>query len=291
MTKGISLHVGVNKTNAGGQPLVGCVNDAKEMACLAKKHGFEGREVVADEAALLLDVIAKIKAIATQLEDGDFFFFTFSGHGSFIGDEDLDELGDDRRDETLVLHDFMLTDDVITRELWPSFAPGVRIVSVADSCHSGGVAPMLTSRLRARREETVAAGNLRMSVTRDIAISTTKSATVKTLEEPARQQHIARNRKFYADMYSNSSLSGAPVINASVLQLAACEAEDTTADGSPNSVFTQKLLDVLRRPTPPGNYTDLRAEIATLLVATQIPQLIPVGVSNPGFLNATPFII
>src|SRR5687768_3967589 len=115
MRRGISLHVGVNKTNAGGQPLVGCENDAKEMARLAEKHGFEGREVVVDEAALLLDVIAKIKAIATQLGDGDFFFFTFSGHGSFIGDEDLDEL-DDRRDETLVLHDFMLTDDVITRE-------------------------------------------------------------------------------------------------------------------------------------------------------------------------------
>ena len=261
MNKGISLHVGVNVTSIGGTSLVGCVNDATEMAIIAEQHGFEVLEVVADTKATFNYVTGKIKEAATQLGPGDIFFFTFSGHGSFIPDEveDDDEL--DFRDETLVLHDFMLCDDYLARELWPRFAEGVRILMIADSCHSGTVASI------------VEGGN---------------STTTKALSDADRIEHLANNSQFYEDNCEN--LVEKP-IGATVLQIGACEDFDTTADGSPNSAFTQKLLDVVRGAMPPNDYVKLVADLKDLLVATQVPQLTRVGVGNPAFEAQNPFKI
>ena len=262
MAKGISLHVGVNFTNIGGTSLLGCVNDATQMALIAQQHGFEVLEVIADTKATFNYVTAKIKEAATQLGPGDIFFFTFSGHGSFIPDEDEDDDDElDDRDETLVLHDFMLCDDYIARELWPRFAAGVRILMVADSCHSGSVASVL--------EE----GNSTIS---------------KSLSNADRIQHLANNRQFYEHNCEN--LTEKPIV-ASVLEIGACEDFDTTADGLPNSAFTQQLLNVIRGATPPNDYPKLVADVAALLVSTQVPQLTAVGASDPAFVAQAPFTV
>jgi metacaspase-1 len=262
MTKGISLHVGVNATKIGGTSLVGCVNDATEMALIAEKHQFEGREVVPDCKATFDYVTGKIKEAATQLGPGDIFFFTFSGHGSFIPDEDDDEHDpDDDRDETLVLFDFMICDDYFARELWPRFAEGVRILMIADSCHSGTIASI------------VEGGN---------------SPTSKALSDADRIEHLAHNSQFYED--NCKKLVAKPIV-ASVLQIGACDDNDTTADGSPNSAFTQKLLDVIRGTTPPDTYRKLVADVAALLIATQVPQLTQVGIGDPAFVAQMPFTI
>lgn len=266
MIKGISLHVGVNSTSVGGTSLVGCVNDATEMALIAEQHGFEGREVVADCKATFKNVTDKIKEAATQLGPGDIFFFTFSGHGSFIADEDEvegeddDELDD--RDETLVLFDFMICDDYFARELWPRFAEGVRILMIADSCHSGTVA--------------------------SIVESTESQEGTKALSDADRIEHLANNREFYEDNCEN--LVEKP-IGATVLQIGACEDFDTTADGSPNSAFTQRLLDLVRGATPPGSYTQLVDELRILLASSQVPQLTLVGINDPEFEAQAPFTI
>jgi len=267
MTKGISLHVGVNSTSVGGTSLVGCVNDATEMALIAQKHNFEGREVIADCKATFSHVTDKIKEAATQLGPGDIFFFTFSGHGSFIPDEDDDEVEDgvdDDRDETLVLFDFMICDDYFARELWPRFAPGVRILMIADSCHSGTVA--------------------------SIVASTESQEGTKALSDADRIEHLANNREFYKHNCNKLKQLDKP-IGASVVQIGACEDNDTTADGSPNSAFTKQLLDVVRGATPPGSYTQLVADLVTLMANTQVPQLTPVGVKDPAFEAQAPFTI
>src|SRR5215213_7133871 len=124
MATGISLHVGVNFTSMSSTGLLGCVNDALKMAEIAKEHGFDGREVVVNSAALFKYVTDQIQDAATKLAAGDIFFSTFSGHGAFIPDEDGDE--GDYRDEALVLYDFMVCDDYLANQLWPKFAPGVR---------------------------------------------------------------------------------------------------------------------------------------------------------------------
>jgi metacaspase-1 len=73
---------------------------------------------------------------AEQLESGDLLFWTYLGHGGQMPDPDREE--SDARDETWVLFDRQLLDDELYA-LWARFQPGVRIVVLSDSCHSGSV--------------------------------------------------------------------------------------------------------------------------------------------------------
>ena len=83
-----------------------------------------------------------IKNASKTLDDGDMFFFSVSAHGGQIEDSNHDETRREgemvAKDETLCLHDSQIVDDELF-DLWSRFAPGVRIVVVADTCHSGGM--------------------------------------------------------------------------------------------------------------------------------------------------------
>ena len=61
---------------------------------------------------------------------------TYSGHGGQVPDGDDEEA--DSSDETWVAFDRQIVDDELY-ELWGKFKPGVRIVVLSDSCHSGSV--------------------------------------------------------------------------------------------------------------------------------------------------------
>lgn len=285
MGRGISMHVGVNFTSVSTTPLLGCVNDATQMALIAEQHGFEGREVIANSQATFTYVTNKIKDAATKLSAGDIFFFTFSGHGSFMPDEDFDEK--DYRDETLVLYDLMLSDDVLARDLWPRFAAGVRILMVSDSCFSGTVSQRIAPPKNDRNEENAGAEKRPVAGGRDIGLPKVRSGVLKMIPNEDRLRHLARNKSVYDEMFRN--LPEKPVVNATVLLFSACEDSDTTADGYPNSVFTQTVLDVVRRPSPPNSYTQLKYDVATLLVSTQIPQLTGVGPDAAAFEAQPPF--
>ena len=75
-----------------------------------------------------------------QATDTDCLVFTFSGHGSWLPDDDRDE--PDARDEMMCPYDVMkeqyLLDDEL-HDLFNAKAAGARIYVVADSCHSGSV--------------------------------------------------------------------------------------------------------------------------------------------------------
>ncbi|HEX6043116.1 MAG TPA: caspase family protein [Pyrinomonadaceae bacterium] len=285
MARGISMHVGVNFTSVSTTPLLGCVNDAMEMALIAEEHGFEGREVIANSQATFSYVTNKIKDAATRLSAGDIFFFTFSGHGSYMPDEDFDET--DYRDETLVLHDLMLSDDVLARDLWPRFAAGVRILMVSDSCFSGTVSQRIAPPKSDRNEENAGVETRRIADDRDTRIPKVRSGMLKMIPNEDRLRHLARNKDLYEKMFRD--LPEKPVVTATVLLFAACEDSDTTADGFPNSVFTQTVLDVVRRRSPPTSYTQLRTDVAALLVSTQVPQLTVFGPDAVAFEAQGPF--
>jgi metacaspase-1 len=288
MARGISMHVGVNFTGVSTTPLLGCVNDATQMALIAEQHGFEGREVIANSQATLSYVTNKIRDVATRLGTGDIFFFTFSGHGSFIADEDFDE--PDYRDEALVLHDLLLSDDVLARDLWPRFAAGVRILMVSDSCFSGTVSQRIAPPKNDRAEEDAGGETRRPIVSdRDVGIPKVRSGALKMIPNEDRLRHLARNKALYEEMFRN--LPQKPVVKATVLLLGACADSGTTADGFPNSVFTQTLLDVIRRQSPPTSYTQLKQEVAALLVSTQVPQLTVFGPDAVAFEAQPPFTI
>lgn len=139
--RGRSLHLGLNAVDNvayGTQvpSLRGCHNDARDMMALAQAQGFTPNPVLLDAAATTQGVVAAISEAARDLQTGDFFFLTYSGHGSQMPDSTGEE--PDQSDETWVLYDRQLLDDELYA-LWGMFQPGVRIFILSDSCHSGTV--------------------------------------------------------------------------------------------------------------------------------------------------------
>jgi metacaspase-1 len=139
--KGLSLHIGLNRVddNAYGMavpPLRGCENDARDMLALARAQQFEASQLLLTPDATVANVTRAISDAASTLKAGDFFLLTYSGHGSQMRDATGEE--PDGLDETWVCYDRQLLDDELYA-LWGQFQPGVRIVVLSDSCHSGTV--------------------------------------------------------------------------------------------------------------------------------------------------------
>src|SRR5262245_38995569 len=145
LQKGRSLHIGLNHVDNSAYPgfnipdLNACIADANSMQSLAAGQGFITQGLT-DDQATADEVIRCINSFAQELEAGDIFLLTYSGHGSQVTDEDGDET--DGWDETWVLWDRMLIDDELY-QLFSQFAAGVRIFMLSDSCHSGTVARMI----------------------------------------------------------------------------------------------------------------------------------------------------
>jgi caspase domain-containing protein/putative peptidoglycan binding protein len=139
--QGISLHIGLNVVDdiAYGTPITplgGCVNDANAMTALAQGQGFSTTTLL-DREGNSQNIIDAISDAAGRLRTGDIFLLTYAGHGSQVPDASGDEPGD--MDETWVAYDRQILDDELYA-LWGSFQPGVRILMISDSCHSGTVA-------------------------------------------------------------------------------------------------------------------------------------------------------
>lgn len=294
MARAISLHVGVNVVGSAGPrstPLEGCVNDARAMHNLPELGNFDRREILLDGAATLNTVVARITQAATDLEPGGIFVFTFAGHGSYIGDESRDE--PDRRDETLVLFDLMLSDDVLGRDLWPTFKPNTRVLMISDSCHSGTVStvPSLTAEAAINNKPFSMSSRLSSRSTRSSEFDRDRRIR-RTISESSRVRHLSDNKDFYDRMLRG--LPANPTINASVILLAACLDDETTPDGNPRGPFTQALLDSLRDQNPPMNYDELIADITSRLRRAglaQTPFISPAGQPNPAFRGQRPFTI
>ncbi len=259
MATGISIHVGVNASKAPGlnlQPLVGCENDAEAMRVLARARNFvavdSGPDVpIIREKATFENVLGKIRVAAEKLDAGDIFLFTFSGHGTRRGADD--PLEADLKDETIVLHDKLLIDNVLRRRLWPKFKAGVRVVMVSDSCHSGGIAMSLMNN---SASETVTSGSgggwrrgNRLGIVEPPPVRqagkepANQSFQVRGVSAVQVQAHFELLKQFYKELRESLPATPPPV-PANVLLLAACREHETTSDGLPNGVFTKALLDV-----------------------------------------------
>lgn len=141
MPRGLSLHIGVNRYNDTSYASMGrflrflpnCNRDAVAFFGIAQRFRYD-KAIFIDEEATAENVLRGIEVAARHLEYGDTFFLTFSGHGCRFEDKNNDE--DDGYDEAWCLHNTLIKDDDLY-ERWKMFRPGVRILVVADCCHSG----------------------------------------------------------------------------------------------------------------------------------------------------------
>jgi len=134
-----ALCIGINDYPGTDNDLSGCVNDAQDWAAELKGRGY-AVDMLLDGQATHEAMTGAIGDLIDDAQPGDTLVFTYSGHGTWVPDSSGDE--PDGRDEALCPHDIAtvgaLLDDEI-RELFDRRGPGVRILLISDSCHSGSV--------------------------------------------------------------------------------------------------------------------------------------------------------
>jgi uncharacterized caspase-like protein len=302
---GISVNVGLNKVNStvfSAQPLKGCENDAQAMFNIAKTRGFD-----MDRSKLLLGAEATHEAVsnavaqaAEVLKPGDLFFFSFAGHGTFrilnSGSEEADN-----HDESIVLSDHLMIDNYWRKQLWPRFKPGVRVVAIADCCHSettlfalpippaihaesAGIAGNAVARTRAPLSAVgVAEGVTQKDPSGKPGIQTQRFRMITQAE---RQKELVKHQLFY----NEQSAAPPQEIKATRLFLSACQDDQKAADGEVNGAFTAALLNVWNNGNFSGNYKDLMTKVeVTINRPNQTPKLTQIG--GPDLSWEKPFTI
>lgn len=140
-----ALLVGINKYRPDlNADLRGCVNDVEMMRyLLINKFDFkpDNIRVVVDERATYDNIIHRLEWLINDTKEGDFLLFHNSSHGSQVRDRNGDEL-DDHLDEILCPHDLdwnrPLTDDILA-SIFNKLPKGVKLLMIADCCHSGTI--------------------------------------------------------------------------------------------------------------------------------------------------------
>lgn len=284
MTRGISLHVGVNRVDPAHYDgwdgaLAGCENDARAMLALARREGFEG-ETLLSEAATREAFVNRVAAAAAELEAGDTFLLSVSAHGGQLPDLNGDEVGDGDlpADEALLLHDFMIADDELYAH-WGEFRAGVRVLLVSDTCHSGSM--VRADPFGLGGDPARADGRRLRFAPRRVTSRTFLRNRPAYLESARRYAHIRED------------IVGRPLpgsLDAAVLGLAACRDEQYAVDGDRHGAFTEALLAVWAEGRFDGDYRALIERVgARLDDPAQTPCLKRIGAEDAGFVAGRPF--
>lgn len=264
---GLALCVGLNAVNPDfyegwdGQ-LNACENDANALAHYLQSRGFHTTTLLT-KAATRDAVITKLGDFAKLARPGDTVVFTNSSHGGQVPDYDGTET--DGMDETICMFDGQIIDDELEKA-WSKFQPGVRIVFVSDSCHSGTVARELFSDRERTINTTPAVRAVPLHVQNSIAVA--QSLKLRTIKALAREHHDIR---------------------ASVLALGACQDSQTAMDGSVNGLFTGTLLNVLRLNK--SGYGTVVSRCRRAMPDTQTPSYTYAGPRFASFENNAAFTI
>lgn len=267
--KAIGIHIGLNFVdphryeNWDGR-LNAAEYDAKDMAKLTSALKFTNVSLLSP-AATRGAVIKSIQSAAATLKAGDLLVITYSGHGGQVPDGNNDE-ADDHLDETWCLYDGELIDDELNA-LWATFAEGVRILVISDSCHSGTVIKFLTEK-----------------------IGKAKPYASKNLPTPQAEKTYAANKAFYDKIQDQTKVSGKAVIKASVKLISGCQDSELSYDGDLNGVFTGALRDVWAYGNFSGNY-DLFTDRIKQKLTKQTPGILNIGQSSNTFNNQKPFTL
>ncbi|WP_420208385.1 caspase family protein [Candidatus Electronema sp. JC] len=143
-----ALCVGINKypvLDGKDISLRGCVNDAMAWADLLVNHyDFANVTLLLDDQATKTKMIEGLKNLLLGAQAGDVLVFTNSSHGTYVIDNDDDEIKTvwmGQYDQAICPYDCkdnLLIDDEI-RELLYDLPADVQLTVISDSCHSATV--------------------------------------------------------------------------------------------------------------------------------------------------------
>lgn len=291
--KAISVHLGLNAVDPAHYEgwkgeLAACEFDANDMAGIARSRGMASTVFLTSNATRA-KVLKAVRGAARKLKKGDLFFLSYSGHGGQVKDVSGDEA--DKQDETWCLYDAELIDDELHYEL-SRFAPGVRILVLSDSCHSGTV----TREARPVTDPARPDARSRL-MPPDIARRTYEAhrdfydGLQKDLQKRAGKAAVG-DPDAALDKVAVSSRLTAIVDKfkpASIL-ISGCQDNQTSMDGDRNGAFTEQVLRVWKNGTFHGNYAQFHAAVKAGMPATQTPNFFVLGPAGR-FVRQAPFSV
>lgn len=310
MSRGISLHIGLNHVDTAAYPdyiiptLAGCINDANAMRNIAQSTGFTTTDTLIDGQATAMNVKNKILAAANELVSGDIFLLTYSGHGSQVPDETNQE--EDNLNETWILYDRQLIDDELYA-IWPQFQEGVRIFVLSDSCHSGTMVKMIILDAMAQKRNMKKRGIQKQkdltlddlnTVVETINKNRSRAPILSTVQKRSFPEVVAlknyyRNKELYQNIQQLSKMAkDASSITASLIFISGCQDNQTSGDGAVNGLFTGNLLRVWDNGNFSGTYRNFYDRIlAVPMPPDQTPNYMTLGINIDTFEAQKPFTV
>ena len=248
-----ALCVGVNAYGQGAD-LAGCINDMNDWSLALQARGFDV-ETLADDKATGKAIRERLTNLISTAAPGDVLVFQYSGHGSFVPDENADE--PDGADECICPVDIWsngeITDDEL-RVIYGQRPLGIKLTIISDSCHSG-------------------------TVSRFAAIST--PPTTKGPNPPARKVRFLPPETFLPpkrrDMLGNMRFRRSlPASRHGGLLMSGCADPEYSYDawfnGRANGAFSYVALQALKSLPAGSTYRRWFSEIRKVLPSSQYPQ-------------------
>lgn len=285
MSKGYSLHIGLNKLDVDHYPgvpvLKAAVNDAVFWESYARRLGYEPQSLH-DAAATDKAVLDALQARAKKMEPGDILLLTYAGHGSHVPNEKAEGFDDEREDQTWCLYNRELLDDELF-EAFRAFKEGTRILVVSDSCHSGTI-------VRALPDETDLSVMLESGLNRAAAARSLRS---RKLPLEAEQEIMARfAEKVYEPLQKKyRKTAQAADVKAAVKLMAACQDDQTTYDGEANGIFTEAFIQLFEQPAMQKATAEKLIDEIREKYYFPRPNFFQYGAIIPSFDKAFPFSI
>ncbi len=279
MPKGQSLHIGLNSVDPDHYQgwsgvLNACEADAIDMQAIATNQGYTTSSLLTS-AATRKNVINEINSVANQLNSGDIFLLTYSGHGGQLPDWNQDE--PDQQDETWCLFDGELVDDEIY-SLLGRFQSGVRILVFSDSCHSGTAIKSAYYYNAARSAS--------------MKLDESKSTVYRAMPNDVALRVYNANKAIYDPILNDKTIENARnEVQASALLISGCQDNQFSADGTFNGLFTGTMLRVWANGSFSGTYRDFHGSIVQRMPPDQTPNYYFVGTPSPSFESESPFEI
>lgn len=249
-----SLHIGINDYPGTGNDLSGCVNDANDWQVTMEARGFHTTKVL-DAEATKSNMQEAISTIVDDTGRDDIAVITYSGHGTWVPDEDGDE--PDGRDEALCPYDITQGKILIDDELYEIFSErkrGARIIFISDSCHSGTVARVC---------------NLMPETESD-------SWNFQKIRFLPPEFYIQDDEKLLRRALQVENVRARSKIRAASVLLSGCKDDEYSYDawfnGRPNGAFTYVALQTLKSLSETASYRDWYEEIRKILPHVNYPQ-------------------
>lgn len=249
-----SLHIGINDYPGTGSDLSGCVNDANDWRETLEAREFQVTSSL-DGEATKSNMTEAITKIVSDIGQNDIAVITYSGHGTWVPDDDADEV--DGRDEALCPHDTnqgnILTDDELY-DILGDRTRGARIIVISDSCHSGTVA-------RAR------------SIMPGVETDPWHFQKIRYL---APEFYIGDDKTRMSRALRVETIRATGKIRAAAVLLSGCKDEEYSYDawfnGRANGAFTYAALQTLKDLPETASYRDWHRETRKLLPHVNYPQ-------------------